>query len=143
MVNQPAEKMYGTIFDTKFQCMVWKHSMYKQGTSTLLNGYNLFKKACVGLTAYKKKGSTPMTDKTIQLYSLTTCGHCKLTKKLLKECQAEFTFTDVDSLSKEERKIEIEKVKKLNPRCSFPTLVIGDKVIVGYRENEIREELDK
>ena len=84
-----------------------------------------------------------MTDKTIQLYSLTTCGHCKMTKKLLKECQAEFTFTDVDALSKEERKIEIEKVKKLNPRCSFPTLVIGDTVIVGFRENEIREALNK
>jgi glutaredoxin-like protein NrdH len=84
-----------------------------------------------------------MTDKTIQLYSLTTCGHCKMTKKLLKECQAEFSYIDVDSLSKEERKIEIEKVKKLNPRCSFPTLIIGDKVIVGYRENEIREALDK
>lgn len=84
-----------------------------------------------------------MTDKTIQLYSLTTCGHCKMTKNLLKECQAEFTFTDVDSLSKEERKIEIEKVKKLNPRCSFPTLVIGDTVIVGFRENEIREALNK
>ena len=84
-----------------------------------------------------------MTGKTIQLYSLTTCGHCKMTKKLLKECRAEFTCTDVDSLTKEERKIEIEKVKKLNPRCSFPTLVIGGKVIVGFRENEIREALNK
>lgn len=84
-----------------------------------------------------------MTDKTIQLYSLTTCGHCKLTKKLLTECQVDFTYTDVDSLSKDERKIEIEKVKKLNPRCSFPTLVIGDQVIVGYKENDIREALNK
>ncbi len=83
-----------------------------------------------------------MTEKYIQLYSLTTCGHCKMTKKLLKECQAEFNFTDVDALSKEDRKAVLEKIKKINPRCSFPTLVIGDKVIVGFKEHEIREALD-
>jgi len=33
------------------------------------------------------------------------------------------------------------KVKKFNPKCSFPTIIIGDKVIVGFKENEIREAL--
>ena len=82
-----------------------------------------------------------MTEKNIRLYSLTTCGHCKMTKKLLTECKANFTITDVDSLSKEDRKVELEKIKKINPRCSFPTLVIGDRVIVGFKEHEIREAL--
>ena len=82
-----------------------------------------------------------MTEKNIQLYSLTTCGHCKMTKKLLKECRVKFSFTDVDSLSKEDRKVVLEKIKKINSRCSFPTLVIGDKVIVGFKEHEIREAL--
>ena len=82
-----------------------------------------------------------MTEKNIRLYSLTTCGHCKMTKKLLTECKANFTITDVDSLSKEDRKAVLEKIKKINPRCSFPTLVIGDRVIVGFKEHEIREAL--
>ena len=32
-------------------------------------------------------------------------------------------------------------IKKINPRCSFPTLIIGEKVIVGYKEKEIKEAL--
>jgi glutaredoxin len=32
-------------------------------------------------------------------------------------------------------------VKKLNPNCSFPTIIIGDKVIVGFKEDEIKEAL--
>jgi glutaredoxin-like protein NrdH len=35
----------------------------------------------------------------------------------------------------------IEEVRKVNPQVAFPTLIIGDKVIVGYRELEILEAL--
>ena len=34
-----------------------------------------------------------------------------------------------------------EDVKKINPKCSFPTIQIGDRVIVGYKEKEIKEAL--
>jgi glutaredoxin len=44
-------------------------------------------------------------------------------------------------LTGEERQAIIEEVKKLNERCTFPTIIIGDKVIVGFREHEIREAL--
>ena len=27
------------------------------------------------------------------------------------------------------------------PRCSFPTVIIGDDVIVGYKEDKIKEAL--
>jgi hypothetical protein len=32
-------------------------------------------------------------------------------------------------------------VKKWNPNCSFPTIIIGDKVIVGFKKDEIKEAL--
>ena len=35
----------------------------------------------------------------------------------------------------------IDDVRKLNPKCSFPTIVIGGKVIIGFNEPEIREAL--
>jgi hypothetical protein len=35
----------------------------------------------------------------------------------------------------------LAEVKQINKRCSFPTMVIGEKVIVGFRENEIMEAL--
>jgi len=65
-----------------------------------------------------------MTDKSVKLYSLSTCSHCKSTKKFLNECTIQFEFVDVDLLEGEERKAIIEDIKKLNPRCSFPTIII-------------------
>jgi glutaredoxin len=52
-----------------------------------------------------------------------------------------YEFTDVDLLDVEERNAILEDIKKWNPRCSFPTIIIGDKVVVGYREDEIKEAL--
>lgn len=77
----------------------------------------------------------------VTLFSLSTCSHCKATKKLLGECEVEYEFTDVDLLQGDERKAILEDVKTYNPKCSFPTIIIGDKVIVGYKENEIKEAL--
>ncbi len=77
----------------------------------------------------------------VKMYSLSTCGHCKATKTLLNECRVKYEFTDVDLLEGEERAAILEDVKKWNPNCSFPTIIIGDKVIVGYKEREIREAL--
>jgi glutaredoxin len=77
----------------------------------------------------------------VKIYSLSTCSHCKATKKFLGECTIKYEFIDVDLLEGEERRAIIEDVKKFNPRCSFPTVIIGDKVIVGYKEKEIKEAL--
>ena len=80
-------------------------------------------------------------QKPIKIYTLSTCVHCKAAKKLLNECAATYDFIDVDLLAGEELKAVLEDVKKFNPECSFPTIIIGDKVIVGFRENEIRSAL--
>jgi glutaredoxin-like protein NrdH len=82
-----------------------------------------------------------MSDNPVKLYSLSTCSHCKSTKKFLSDCTVMYDFVDVDLLEGEERKAILEDVKKINPKCSFPTIIIGDKVIVGFKENEIREAL--
>ena len=79
--------------------------------------------------------------KPVKIYTLSTCSHCRATKKYLDECNVQYEFTDVDQLEGEERKAILEDVKKLNPACSFPTIKIGDKVIVGFKENEIKEAL--
>lgn len=76
-----------------------------------------------------------------KLYTLSTCSHCKSVKRMLNECNVEYDFVDVDNLSGDERKMIIEDIKKLNPRCSFPTIVIGNTVIVGFQEDKIREAL--
>ena len=80
-------------------------------------------------------------DKPIQVFSLSTCSHCKSTKKFLSECGVKYEFTDVDLIDGAERNAILEDIKKLNPKCSFPTIIIGDKVIIGYKEDEIKEAL--
>jgi len=82
-----------------------------------------------------------MSDVPVKLFSLSTCSHCKSTKKLLSDCTVHYDFVDVDLMEGEERQAILEDVKKFNPRCSFPTIIIGDVVIVGYKEDEIREAL--
>jgi len=80
-------------------------------------------------------------QKHVNIYTLSTCSHCKATKTFLNDCAVEYDFTDVDLLHGEERAAILEDVKRWNPRCSFPTIIIGDKVIVGYKEDEIKEAL--
>jgi glutaredoxin-like protein NrdH len=82
-----------------------------------------------------------MSNPEVKVFSLSTCSHCKATKKYLSDCTIKYEFVDVDLLQGDERKAIIEDVKKFNPRCSFPTIIIGDKVIVGFKEKEIREAL--
>jgi glutaredoxin-like protein NrdH len=78
----------------------------------------------------------------VKLYALSTCIHCRNTKEYLDGCGVGYECVDVDKLEGEERKAMIEEVKKVNPSCSFPTLIIGDKIIVGFRKDEIREALN-
>ena len=77
----------------------------------------------------------------VKLYTLSTCSHCKATKEFLNDCAVKYDFEDVDLLEGEERKAILEDVRKWNPKCSFPTIVIGGKVIAGFKENEIKEAL--
>ncbi|MFH1243657.1 MAG: glutaredoxin family protein [Pseudomonadota bacterium] len=80
-------------------------------------------------------------QKPVKIYTLSTCSHCKATKRFLDDCNVQYDFEDVDLLQGVERAVILEDVRKLNPRCSFPTIIIGDKVIVGYKEKDIKEAL--
>ncbi|MBF0204478.1 MAG: glutaredoxin family protein [Desulfamplus sp.] len=82
-----------------------------------------------------------MNKNSTLVYALSTCSHCKAARKFLTECDVQFSCVEVDSLTGEERHKTIADIKKINPRCSFPTIVINDKVIVGFQANEIKEAL--
>lgn len=77
----------------------------------------------------------------VKIYTLSTCGHCKSAKKFLTDHGVAYSCKEVDLLAGDERTATIEEVKKYNPSCSFPTILIGEKVIVGYNEPAIREAL--
>ncbi len=77
----------------------------------------------------------------VKIFSLSTCSHCKATKKFLNDANVRFEFTDVDLLSGDEKQLVIEEVIKYNPNRSFPTIIIGQQVIVGFNEKALREAL--
>ena len=77
----------------------------------------------------------------VKLYTLSTCIHCKAAKKFLEDCGVKYDFQDVDLCSGEEQSALLEELKKFNPGCTFPTIIIGNKIIVGFREEVVREAL--
>jgi len=77
----------------------------------------------------------------VKLYTLSTCSHCKNTKQFMNNMGVAYDYIDVDLLQGQERTDIIEEVKKYNPNTSFPTILIGNRIIVGFKEKEIREAL--
>ncbi len=78
----------------------------------------------------------------LRLFTLSTCIWCKKTKALLKELDVGYEYIDVDTLDGAEREGALEELKRFNPQCSFPSLVLDNGAcIVGFREADIRKAL--
>lgn len=91
--------------------------------------------------AYSRTKDTEMEQCPVKLYALSTCIHCKNAKEFLDQCGIDNDCVDVDKLAGEKRKELLEEIRRINPECAFPTIVIGDKVIVGFKKEEIKEVL--
>ena len=87
--------------------------------------------------------TVPGTDRgDLKLYALSTCVWCKKTKKLLDELGVKYAYVFVDKLEGASKQSARDEVKRWNPACSFPTLVIDNhRCIVGFKEHEIKEAL--
>jgi glutaredoxin-like protein NrdH len=79
---------------------------------------------------------------TVKIYTLSTCSHCKATKKFFNENNIAFNAIDVDLLQGVARESVLNEVVQYNPQRSFPTIIIGSKVIIGFKENDIKEALN-
>lgn len=84
-----------------------------------------------------------MAQRKVKLFTLSTCSHCNRTKQYFRDCGIEMEFTDVDLLNGPEREAVLNEVRKLNPDCTFPTICIGDTVVVGFNEARIKEALEE
>ncbi len=78
----------------------------------------------------------------IFIYTLSTCGWCKKTKAFLNELGLDYNYIDVDLLPENEEDAVVEELKKWNPSCSFPTMVINkEHCIVGFQPDKIKEKV--
>ncbi|WP_289020474.1 glutaredoxin family protein [Desulfobacter postgatei] len=77
-----------------------------------------------------------------KIYGLSTCSHCRATRKLFDKHNIEYDYIQVDDFQGDERNAVLNEIKILNPRCSFPTIKINkETVIVGNKENDIKKAL--
>ena len=76
------------------------------------------------------------------LYALSTCPYCRMTKKYLDKNEVEYELVEVDLLEGDEREEAVTKVKELSGGTSFPVIVIGDEVIVGFNKPRVKELLE-
>lgn len=77
----------------------------------------------------------------VLLYALSTCVWCRKVKDLLNTLKVEYDYIDVDEVPRDEKEKLMDEVRKHNPQCSFPTLVVNDGCIIGFKEDKIKEAL--
>jgi len=77
----------------------------------------------------------------VKMFTLSTCSHCKAAKKFMSDNGITYDCTDIDLLQGAERENILQEVMQYNPQRSFPTIIIGDKIIIGFKESDIREAL--
>ena len=77
----------------------------------------------------------------VRLYALSTCVWCKKTRALLEELGISFRYIYVDLIAKEDRGDTIRGLRSVNPSGNFPTVVIDDIVVVGYKPDRLKEGL--
>jgi len=81
-------------------------------------------------------------ERSVKFYGLSTCVWCKRTRQLLEDNDVAFDFVYVDLLRGDERQEAIEQVREWNRAGSFPTVVVeGERCVVGYKPEEIKEAL--
>jgi len=72
-------------------------------------------------------------------YTLSYCPWCNKAKKFFAEHEVEFEYVDYDLASDEEQKrIENEMRKHTGEDVSFPYVVIGDEVVVGWNPDRYK-----
>jgi glutaredoxin-like protein NrdH len=81
-------------------------------------------------------------SKSVKVYALSTCIHCKHCKEYLDERGQTYECVYVDKLAGDERKNAIAEIKKVNPSLSFPTVIVENKVIVGFDKEELQKALE-
>jgi len=79
----------------------------------------------------------------IKVYALSTCIHCKHAKEYLEKRSLPYRCIHVDTLPNEEKAGTMAVIRRLNPSMSFPTIVIGKTVVVGFHQEQIDKAIEE
>ena len=84
---------------------------------------------------YEVKNKVPI------LMAISTCPRCQRMKKFLEMNNVKVTIVDIDLLPKEDKKAHLRFLQPINPRLSFPTLIVGELAVVGEDYDGVKEVL--
>ncbi|KXS56673.1 MAG: hypothetical protein AMR96_01330 [Candidatus Adiutrix intracellularis] len=73
------------------------------------------------------------------VFALSTCNHCREAKKLLTKLKVSYRQVEVDLLTPMEKEAALAEMSRYNPAQSFPTLIIGSRVVVGNLPDDIQQ----
>lgn len=75
------------------------------------------------------------------LMAISTCPRCGRMKEFLRMHGVKATIVDIDLLPLDEKKAHMRFLQPINPRLSFPTLIVGDLAVVGEDYEGVKEVL--
>jgi glutaredoxin-like protein NrdH len=84
---------------------------------------------------YEVKNNVPI------LMAISTCPRCQRMKKFLEMNQVKAKIVDVDLLPPEEKRSHMRFLQPINPRLSFPTLIVGELAVIGEDYEGAKEVL--
>lgn len=73
----------------------------------------------------------------IKVFALSTCPYCQQARKFLGDHGVDFDVVEVDKLAGQERDDAVAEVKRLSGGTSFPVIVAGGEVVVGFDKARI------
>jgi len=77
------------------------------------------------------------------LYVISTCPKCHRVQSYLNQIGFEYDMIAIDLISREERSAIIDSLRRYNPSPSFPTLDLGDTILIGTTIDEINQVLER
>ena len=75
------------------------------------------------------------------MYTLSTCPWCRKAKNFFKSNNIPFDYVDYDLQPEDEQEKIMEKMLAISGAGSFPAVMIGESVIVGYNPEKYSEAL--
>jgi glutaredoxin len=79
----------------------------------------------------------------VQLYTLSTCAWCKLTKQFLKDNDIAYEYTDTDLSNEEDYEKIKENVQRLGGEPLYPIIIIDEKILInGFHKDKLMEILE-
>lgn len=75
----------------------------------------------------------------VSIYALSTCPWCRKTKKFFNDHNIPFECVDYDLVGEDIQEKIMDEIKRHGVSISFPYVMIGEKIVVGYNPKKYSE----